>query len=180
MQRIVINDPINDHKQGEIIEGENEIARLMRRRVAMLPIESGTLVHPMAGYVARSWGKGIDLDRNAGTRAAPVVLFVDPKLPFIYWCARVVPIRNDEQARGSLRLVTDGNTGHTLSGGLSSDVVPSFGEKDEGGGWTLYGRGKLSIGMDGWLGLSLYGTLRNARILWSAVSQSSQMVEPSR
>ena len=179
MDRIVISDPINEFKQGVVVSGENEIARLERRRVAMLPIDPDLLHQPAAGYYFRSWGRGVHVNRNAGTRVCPMVLFVDPKRPFIYWSARVEPIDPELDTHGQIRLVTIGASGHTLSGGLSADSFPKLqhGARDESGGWTVYGRGRLSISMDGWLGLSLYATARNVRILWSSVSQSSILAD---
>jgi hypothetical protein len=173
VKKIVVCDPSGEVREGHVIEGPNNIGRLERRRVVMLPYEPGFEREAVGGYFRRSWGEGWLFDRMAGERGCPMLLHVSPKVPFVYWCARLE--LDGESPRGNVKLTTDSSQRQAMSGGLGAELrataLDRLGLPDPDGGWTIGGRSRLGISLGGYLALSLYVVARRARVIYSAVSQ---------
>lgn len=173
MPRIVIWDPTGDFPEGELVYGTNGIAVLHSKGGVTLPVELELLkINAVSGFFSRNWGSGIKFDRMLGTRACPMLLFVQPDFTRINWAAR---LEFDGDHQGTFRLTTDSSQMGGIGGGLAAneaaiDITDL--EPDEYGGVTIGGTCKLNCTTEGYLGLSLYGTAIGARVVWSAVTQS--------
>lgn len=175
-QGIMVWDPLGKVAEGTIVEGPHLQAVLARSGAAVLPVDVDLLErHALAGYHRRAWGAGVLFDNMRGVRGCPMVLYVHPERRFIHWTARVE--RLGDELQGTMRLT--GNTGQpsAMSGGLGQGGTPielaQLGPPDRHGGWTLAGSSQVSCTGEGYFGLSLYGSARGCRVLWSAVSQAS-------
>jgi len=103
------------------------------------------------------------------------LLYVVPEYDRLSWAARLVPV-GDEEPIGSIRLVADSAQAGTIRAGLAPEGpavdVGLLGELVDGG-WVVRGSARLSVGVEGFLGLCLYGQLRGCAVEWLAVSQHS-------
>ena len=172
-QRVIIYDPKGDRPTGEIVEGK-KAELLVAHGIPSLPVEPHLLSRNGAsGWVNREYGKGAALEAIASRRACPIVLYVLPGYQQINWLARVIPASAEADVSGRLRLANDTAQVNVIKGGLATAQFAEVdGEPDDEGGWTIAGSSRFNAGLEGFMGLCLYGTLSGARVLWFAVSQS--------
>lgn len=174
--RIVVWDPSGKFPIGDIIEGDKAISLLHGHGGLTLPIEPHLLGrNAVSGYFRRDWGRGTPFTNMVGTRGCPMLIYVVPDFAVLNWAIRVEPIPGAPESRGTFRLTMHTGQVGTISGGLAADgAVVEFADRpiDPHGGVTIVGSSKLNCTMEGYLGLSIYGTAVGVRVLWSAVSQS--------
>lgn len=182
-QHVVVWDPEGDYWEGAVVES-SVAARLGNRGVITLPVVPDHFKWSgVAGWAKRAWGAGLPLDSLVPAMAAPLTLYCHPEARGLTWAARLVPdVRADGQGparrragEGMIRFTSD--TGQrTVGKGQYSEVeeravlVRDFHEPDNNGGWTIRGRGHVSIGSEGHYGYSLYGTAPGLRVVWVAAS----------
>ena len=163
--------------EGDILAGNR--AQVARQKAIVLPVEPGLLeLSAVAGYFRKNFGRGYQLTFPAAGRACPMVLYNVRERTMLHWAAYIVRDVSDHPIRGHLRLATDTRQAQVLAGGLHHDTPPVDAAKettrhaDALGGWAVYGRARLSVQAEGYLGLCIHGALSGARILWSAVTQT--------
>lgn len=172
-QRIVVYDPTHELNEGTVVDGPARVSKLERARVVLMPFDDprGKL-GAVDGYFKRGWGKGWRFDRMAGERGCPMLMYVEPSVPYVYWAARLVA--GEKNPSGQLKLTTDSSGQRAMSGGLSADVrcaqLGLLGKPDADGGWTVGGRSRLTTASSGLMALCLYGIARDAVVVWSAVT----------
>jgi hypothetical protein len=170
-------EDFEDYREGTIVDGERAIAVLQSRGAPMLPVDPSLFDrNPIAGYSRRSWGNGGQrFERMIGHRACPLMLYVIPGTPTLHWTARVEPIEDTTESKGTFRLTTNtGVHGVTLTGGLVADDRASVIDcpPDANGGWTIGGSVRVNCAMEGFLALSIYGAAVGLRVVWAAVTQA--------
>lgn len=178
MLKIVVSDPEGVLPEGKLIDGQNQLSVLEKRpsRVIMLPVDPDLIYsNAVGGYFKRAWGSGWNFTNMRAERGCPMMLYAQQAREFIHWCARVVPLGDDP--RGIIRLTSNtSQLGSVATAGLSlmgePNDISTLGPPDSFGGWTLFGKARLSIHSDGYIGFNLYGVANNLSVLWSAVSQS--------
>lgn len=167
-QFATIWDPTGHYRVGTILENDRmTVAR--RRGVAMLPIDLRHVHASPPGFFHRSWGDGWVYDNMIAERGCSMVVVADPAYHWMYWAAAVEPIRAGEAMTGQLRLVGNGANGCS-SAGISQDVIPPQLQHFPSEPTLIGGRCQVAVAQPGILGLSIYGSVKNARILWSAAS----------
>jgi hypothetical protein len=181
LKMIVVQDPLGEVLPGEVVTGEATAAKLIRRRVVMLPVDDDVGDSAVAGYFHRAWGAGWLFDSMAGTRGCPMLLQLKPDRLHVYWAARVVPDVGVqiEDVQGQLRLVAD-TSGGGLGGLSQTKMAPrleQLGALDPDGGWTIGGRCTIGVSQAGLIALSIYGVAKCARVQWAAVSQCTFEVD---
>lgn len=170
--RVVIHDPSGDNPTGEIVEGK-KAELLVARGIPSLPVDPNLLSrNGVSGYSKREFGRGISLDANSSRRGCSTVLYVMPSHQKINWCARIIPTSAGMVARGRLRLANDTAQVNVIKGGIATAEFAEVSGKLGAEGLTIAGSSRFIANMEGYMGLCLYGTLANARVLWLAISQS--------
>ena len=103
------------------------------------------------------------------------MLYTVPDLPLIHGLARVEPIEDAPEHKGTFRLTSNtGVHGVTLAGGLVADTSPIniAGEPGADGGWLVGGACRVNCSLEGFLALSIYGVATGLRVVWLAVTQA--------
>lgn len=157
---------------GTILVGASTVRRALDREMIVLPFDADRRAERLGGYCRVGWGEGWRLDGGGGTRVCPMLVYVVPDRPYLYWAALVVPTRSG--AASSFRLISDpgasdsevnlaatDNAGDVVSEGLKEDVP-----------FIVRGKRRVSASGPGYLALDLYGTASGVEVLVSAVSQS--------
>jgi hypothetical protein len=181
MQRVVIWDEKCEYLEGEVVDG-NKSEALAARRAGVLSLDADLLtLNGSAGYAVRKFGKGWSFDPHMPKHGAPVALYVVPDRPLIHWLAKLVPSpaafdAPAVQPRGNLRLNVDTSQRGIVSARVTSETPPvelsALSPQFETGGWLIGGTNRFASSIEGFLGLSLYGTAQHCRVAWLAVSQS--------
>jgi hypothetical protein len=171
---IVAWDPRGEVRRGTEMSEPLAARKLTDEGAVLLPANPPIPPSACGGFVANDWGRGWEFDRNAGERGCPMLLEVRPELSWVYWAALVEPIREGEPIVGKLRLTTDSSVGRAMSGGMSSDGRPFV---ELGRAEVVGGRTHFSSNERGLLAICLYATAMNARVVWSAASQSSLRID---
>jgi hypothetical protein len=179
MQRIVIADP------GGLPEGAiviDNIAQIVSLRAATLPVDPELQkINGCAGFVKRAFGVGYQFEPHMPTRGAQCVLYVVRDRGTINWCARLRRTSSVQLPLGTLRLSTDTSQRQVVTGGLTVSQQPEQLAKmsgrnpacDDQGGWLIGGSSIFSAQIEGYLGLSLYGTAQHCVVEWVAVTQTA-------
>lgn len=174
---IVVDDPSHEINDGTVMQDGPGVDRLVRQGVVVLPYDGERQVGAAAGYFKRAWGKGWLYNRNAGERGCPMVIDIDPALPYVYWAVRLRQVGHALPS-GQFKLTTDSSGQRANSGGLAAEVrvsrLDSLGEPDARGGWTVAGRSYLTTSFGGFMALCVYGVAQDALVMWSAVTQARQ------
>lgn len=176
-EKVVVYDPTGEIPDGEVLE-DNALKVFEARGGVALPVHVPLLGrNGVAGYVKRSYGRGIMFGMTANKRGCPVLLYAVKDCPVVHWAARLDAVA-DAVPDGRIRLVGDGTqVGAAIaSGGVSSSAptveIAKLGEPDDGGGWIVRGQSRLVALSDGFVALGLYGAMTGVKVLWLAVSQS--------
>jgi len=171
--QVVVHDPLGETPEGLIAEG-NQARVLKSRGVILMPTHADLMVRSgVGGYIKRSFGKGVAFDIG-NRRGCKTALYVHPGYRYIKWNARIIPEPRADVPSGEIRLSADTTQQNHMASGLSSSRTAAKldGPPDKYGGWTVGGECEYTPVMAGLLGLCLYGTLDQARVMWLAVSQS--------
>lgn len=180
MTWMVVHDPIGKHPIGTVLAVEHMRATAeFARGVVALPIDRDMLgsPNPVVGYFRRDWGFGVPFNAPGTSRGCPMLLMALPSRYFLHWAARIVPVERSTPVGGQIRLVASTALQLGIGGGISHDDLPKLNElgpPDDQGGWVIRGRNRISIGQEGFIAFDLYGPVQNARVLWSAVTQSER------
>jgi len=193
-KHIVVWDPEGDYWQGGIVD--DDLAHTLRARgVALLPVEPNLMTRSSAaaGFFHRAWGAGWPLGGAVPQMCCPMLLQLSSTVVEsataqapnrISWVARLVPdpgaVDSDGrlvQQAGQIRLAADSGQPGAFGGGLSPTEraavsVRELGQIDQHGGWTVGGDALVSVALDAFIGLGLYGWAPGLRVAWAAVSQS--------
>lgn len=172
--RIVVEDPSGQYAEGQLLEG-NAAQLLVVAHAATLPADSDLLGRgAVSGYMRRGFGVGWRFDPHMPRRGCPLVLYVAPDRPVLHWVARLAVDDPSKPMSGVLRLGCDTSQKGVITCGLTADAQPPELARVNMGSGNGYFGGMLrfSSAIEGFLGLSLYGTADNCRVLWVAVSQS--------
>lgn len=179
--RVVLHDSRGRVRPGAVFDGA-AAQQLVAQGVSTLPFDPDIATkNAVAGWMMGQYGTGWSFDPYRPTRGAPLVLYVVRGRSSIHYAVRVVPDpqRDRNPVVGQLRLNVDTMQSGVVTGGLVHAVRPPTLDKltereshAPDGGWTMYGRCELTSGYEGYLGLSIYGNARNARVAWAAVSQT--------
>lgn len=177
VERVVAWDPTGKYIEGDILEGR-AAQDVVARRAATLPVSKDIVAKgAICGYMRAGYGHGWQFDPVLSRRGAPTVLYIVPGIPFVNWCARVQVVEKDSPVTGQLRFMADSGQLGTISGGLRNEDDPidfgSLTSPDANGGWTISGRSTYTSQYQGVAGFGLYGALRNARVMWCAVTQTA-------
>jgi hypothetical protein len=181
---IVVFDPSQIVREGQIISGPERIAQLEAEGLILLPYEMA--LHGRRGtrgYFRRSWGNGWEVEENASTRLCPAQLDVELGYPVLFWVACVVP--TSEFPTGQFRILNDTSQGVQLAATLSAgdQLLVKLGHDhphpQADGGWIIGGRLRLQIANPGIVPLSLYGLGRGLAVRWLAVSQAKTVESPA-
>ena len=190
-QHVVVWDPRGEYWDGAVV-GELKAHQLRALGVATLPVDAGLMAkNGVAGYFRRSFGAGVPLSPVIPQRAAMVLLWTTAgQGQRLFWRARLQATFHvvagldgaehlvRDELDGQLRLVADtAQVGAYPQGFVAYDegavaYTRGLGEPDKWGGWTVGGCVQLGQQLEGFMGLSLYGAARGARLAWVAVSQS--------
>jgi len=180
MDRIVIADPIGGLPEGTIVT--DNISQIVAQRAATLPVDADLLkLNGCAGYVRRVFGHGYAFDPYMPKRGAQVVLYALRDRGTINWCARMRRTSSVQLPSGTLRLSTDTSQRQVVTGGLTANLQPEELAKmsgrnpacDDQGGWIVGGTAEFTAQIEGYLGLSLYGTAQHCVVEWVAVTQTA-------
>lgn len=187
-EQIVLEDASGNYWPGALIPGPSAPA-MRAKGVAMMPVAADLLPAPagmprarrnaVLGFFRRDYGAGWQL-KPTPEIVCPMVLYVVPGYPVIHWRARIVaPTAAAAQAqrRGQLRICTDsmqsgaGAFGLTIPSGQHVELG-ALGPADDVGGWVVGGKASLHATLEGYAGISLWGSCTNGdlRIAWAAVS----------
>lgn len=176
---IVVHDPNGRLPEGLVLVGEN-VSKAEGQGVDLLPVNLQLMrLSGIGGYVKRSFGKGWTFDPVRSSRGPTLMMYATPSQD-VHWKARIErldPPKADETAlppAGQLRVCHDPQQPGALLAGLHGmEVVQlsELGDCDPDGGWTIGGRFGITSAGDGFLGLQLYGTAQNCRVVWFAASQ---------
>lgn len=182
-QHVIAWDPEGEYWDGALVD--SALAHRLSsaaRGVVTLPCLPEMFRHSgVGGYAKRSWGAGIPLDSMAPTLTAPITLFCQPDVRGMTWAARLVPdVRSDGRAvqgrrEGMVRFSADsGQRTPSKAAYVEIDDKPiflrDFGEVDAWGGWSIGGRGHVSISGEGHYGFALYATAPGYRVVWVAAA----------
>lgn len=176
MQYVTVFDPSGDRVLGEVVDGAARIFKSRSKSVVMLPTDPFVQFSASPGFVYRPWGLGWNFDALKAERGCPMMIGVAPEHPWIYWAARIAPIRPDEAISGTIRLIANGSAGG-MGMGMSQDMVVPKLETLPSSDVVVTGRCSLGVTVAGVLGLSIYGCAMNAKVLWSAVSLAAEKVD---
>lgn len=170
---------------GSIVEAGRgvELAE-SRSEIATLPVDERMLsLGPIHGYFRRDWGlPGIAFRDMKPLKDAPMLMWVTPDLPYVHFAARIIADEK-KRPRGILRLSPFPSATGAFTGGIGAvgmhdlnlDELNIPGQTiEEGTGWILRGRVGLSVQVDGYLACCLNGVADGVRVLWTAVTQSSE------
>lgn len=177
---VVAWDPRGQLREGEVLDGNNAVAIARGQGVVLMPVDKDLANQAVTGYFYRGWGnRGWEFNRMEGGRGSPLLLFVHAGRPWLHWAVRIERVPNGGEPHGLLRMTTDSSRGaNTMSGGLSAVEAPinvgALGEPDQQGGWVRTGRVQMSNSGSGYLALSLAGACQGVRVMWGAVSQTTQ------
>lgn len=182
MKRIVVHDPGSHFALGELIEGDRAVALLKSRGGVALPVEPDLIGrNAVSGFFRRDWGRGEEFNGLLGTRACPMLLYALPEYTTINWALRLLPIEGATECRGLFRLAAHSGQVGCITGGLAANGQ-AFQIEDAPGappaherlrdGFIIEGTSTLNCGLEGYLGLSIYGTAIGLRVIWSAVTQT--------
>lgn len=180
---IVVSDPEGDHWEGSVVDGANAPI-LKARNATLLPCDPELFKRSgVGGYMRRGWGSGWPMDQGAPRLFCPLALWLTPAHRLVHWCARLMPDpRRAEEAKdkglpdlaGFLRLASDSAQASVLQAAVAATAQPvdarTLGKADAYGGWTVGGEARISPGLDGHYGFSLYGTMPGVRVAWAAIS----------
>lgn len=191
-QHVVVWDPSGEYWDGAVV-GELRAHQLRALGVATLPVDAGLMQkNAVAGYFRRSFGAGVPLSPVIPQRAAMILLWTTAgQGARLFWRARLqatfqvvtgtepgsTSLARDE-LDGQLRVVADtAQVGAYPQGFVAYDegavaYLRGLGEPDRHGGWTVGGFVQIGQQGEGFMGLSLYGAARGARLAWVAASQS--------
>jgi len=180
--RILVWNPHEPGTDGVILNGPRHFAYAEANQLVTLPYDVelyGQGLNALHGYSRRGWGSGYVLSIGHGgtlaRRSCPLVTFIDTERKYLHWAARISPIKGESMV-GTLRLTTDSTQRLTINAGLSSDASPidvaALDSPDRWGGYIIRGKHQISSTIEGYLGLSLYGTARGIAVEWVAVTQS--------
>lgn len=171
--RVVISDPTGDIPPGEIVEGR-KAELLVAKHIPSLPIDPQLLRrNGAAGYTKREYGRGVAFVGNSSQRACQATLYVMPSHQAINWCAAIAPNRAHAHVKGRIRLANDPSQVNVIKAGIATAQYAEVDEEVDGQ-LVISGSSRFITSMEGFLGVSLYGTLSDARVLWLAVSQSKE------
>jgi hypothetical protein len=177
-QFVTVWDPSGSLAVGELVDGVAAVTVAKARKgVVLLPADPQVLYSASPGFGYRPWGKGWLYDNVTPERGCPMMIAVTEQT-WLYWAVQVLPIRDGEPMTGQLRMIGNGAAGGMM--GLSQDVrARTLAEYSPGpkGGLVIGGRCAIGVQSPGMLGLSVHGIGRNVRVLWSAVSVTSEKVE---
>ena len=176
---IVVEDPEGTYYEGSLVD-PLRAAKLTARGAVLLPVEPELFrLSGVGGYSKRAWGAGWPLDSVHPLAVAQLLLLCDPEHPGLHWCARLsrsdaAQASEGHVVQGSLRIAADTSqrTPHNLRliPGDSPIDAGKLGKPDARGGWTVRGRATLQCASQGHYGLALYGMAPGLRVLWAAVS----------
>lgn len=170
---------------GTVLDADKSVHLMeSRAEVATLPVEEGLLEQGAAhGYFRRDWGPGVGFTGMRPVRGCDMLLWVRPDIAYLHFAAFLVHDRAQERKpRGIVRLTSAGNSTGSFVGGISavgmrdldlgelepdaSDAAPAT--------WILRGRVGVGVQVEGFLSCCLQGVAEGVRVLWTAVTQSSQ------
>lgn len=180
-QHVVVWDPEGKFWEGALVD--YQLAKSLHPSgVVTLPCVPDLFrLSGVGGYAKRSWGAGIPLDSMAPQLVAPLTIFCQPEVRGMTWAARLVPdVRADGRSPkgkldGMVRFASDSaqrtpSRGAFVEIGERPVMVRDFGEADEHGGWTIGGKGHLSLQGEGHYGFALYATAPGFRVVWLAAA----------
>lgn len=179
MQYVAVHDPKRNVPIGTLLEAA-PAQRAEMAGVVVLPVDPDLVpqrsMHPLGGFTAREWGQGGWLfDKGAGERGCPMLLHAPPDRTFLNWaCGVYVPDGASRPDR--LQLAGDPTVSASFRSQGFQVLDPGHWESAPGatGHWILQGRSRFAAAEVSILALCLHGVARGARVLWSAVSLSSQ------
>ncbi len=176
MHRVVVEDPIKELKQGEILEGELAIRRAAGRGVVLLPVDPDFQGWGVDGFSFRAFGRGCLFAASQAHRGGSVVMRVASQRPYLYWVAAVRPADPELPWSGSIKLTADTSRGDN-GVGFGVEVPARRLEEFSLGRTVVGGRLRLSSVASGYLGLSCFGLADNVLAEWLAVSQSTELAD---
>ena len=181
---VIIWDPTGEVAEGTITGFK--VAELVRQRGGcILPVAPElTRADGAGGYVIRKWGAGGQTLGNIQAKLCCPITVLIPEGPWqgLHWAARLRPAPEVADAaatgaavsNGLLRLVADNSRSYTQKCALTPQgenvTGDTLGKTDAAGGWTVRGKGVLSVPMAGHCGFALYGVLPRVLVDWVAVS----------
>lgn len=175
----VVFDPKHEYWPGALVE-DGVALELGRRGCLTIPVLRELMKrNAVSGLFMRSWGSGWRLGSPAPQRACPLILNIAPGHDYVNWRARIMLDEGGEFGDGQLRIVADSaQVGAHASGFTALDHASikfaQLGPMDDGGGWNVGGQAKVASAIEGFLGLTLWGSGASTRVIAAAVSQTSQ------
>lgn len=176
---VVVWDPAGKYWEGALVDAAKaRVFAMPPHNVVMLPVIPDLFrASSVGGWSKRAWGAGVPLSTTAPRMAAPLTLWMDPKVRGMVWRARLVPDVGPRPARygGVLRFAADSGQRMPFTAAFREltdhpVALEKLGEPDAHGGWTVGGEGVVSAPSEGHYGFSLYASAPGLRVVWVAAS----------
>lgn len=165
---------------GEVLEEDRQTDLLEKRgELVTLPVDVKLLeVGPLHGYFQRNWGAGIPLHDLKPARVCPMMIGVQPEFSYVHFAVAILAdAEQRKRPRGVIRLGAISTPLSAYMGGISAIGAIDLKLDDSGDDeeqWILRGRVNLNVQVEGYLACGLNAVAEGVRVLWSAVTQSSQ------
>lgn len=171
---IVVYAPGNGENElldGAVLKGPGAVQVAIDAGYVVLPHFSTSERRRMGGYCRVGWGEGWEVEPGRGGRVCPMLLEVDPTMPFLYWAAVLEVLRPGTNA--TFRLVAHPE-GSSTSVNLAATEDEAWSLEGGSYGKTYVARGRRRVSADrpGLLAVDLYVQSNGVNVLVSAVSQS--------
>jgi hypothetical protein len=187
-KRIVVWDGQDARRVGTVIEAsQHDANNEAKGLIATLPVDDRVLeLGPVHGYFRRDWGMpGIAWRSMLPTQGAPMLIWVTPEIPYVHFAVRVhADPTQPRPPRGVLRLAPGHNATGAFTGGIGAvggtdihldDLARDLSREERNeAAWVLRGRARLNVQLDGYLSCCIGGVAEGIRVVWSAITQSSQ------